>query len=79
MRRIKPAYDYRDCGIELCEPYKSKRYNIYDAKTTIGLNAPGGGFCNRTIIKAISYVPSLSTVYHVSRTTCDWPLLYNSI
>lgn len=54
---ISPAYDHRQYDSEFCEPCKGGRYNICDASATIGLNAPGGGFCDRTVVKAMNCVP----------------------
>ncbi|KAL7757100.1 hypothetical protein ACKLNR_014093 [Fusarium oxysporum f. sp. zingiberi] len=54
---ISPAYDHRHYGTEFCEPCKNERFNICDASATIGLNAPGGGFCNKTVVKAMNCIP----------------------
>lgn len=59
---ISPAYDHRHHGSEFCNPCKSKQYNICDASATIGLNAPGGGFSDRTVVKAMNCIPLPSTV-----------------
>ncbi|KAH6867522.1 chaperonin 10-like protein [Thelonectria olida] len=59
---ISPAYDHRHYETEFCEPCKNKQYNICDASATIGLNAPGGGFCDETVVKARNCVPLPSNV-----------------
>lgn len=40
----------------------SGKFNICDASATIGLNAPGGGFSDRTIVKAMNCIPLPETV-----------------
>ncbi|KAJ4243825.1 hypothetical protein NW762_014702 [Fusarium torreyae] len=54
---ISPAYDHRHYGTEFCGPCKNERFNICDASATVGLNAPGGGFCNETVVKAMNCIP----------------------
>ncbi|CAG7935847.1 unnamed protein product [Penicillium olsonii] len=59
---ISPAYDHRHHGSKFCGPCEDEKYNICDASATIGLNAPGGGFCDQTVVKAINCVPLPSNV-----------------
>lgn len=59
---ISPAYDHRHYETEYCEPCKNGKYNICDASATIGLNAPGGGFCDETVVRARNCVPLPSNV-----------------
>ncbi|KAL3459055.1 chaperonin 10-like protein [Aspergillus heterothallicus] len=65
---ISPAYDHRHHhhhhhgSSAFCEPCKSGKFNICDASATIGLNAPGGGFSDRTIVKAMNCIPLPETV-----------------
>ncbi|CAG8938056.1 unnamed protein product [Penicillium salamii] len=53
---ISPAYDHRHHGSKLCEPCENEMFNICNASATIGLNAPGGGFCDRTVVKAMNCI-----------------------
>lgn len=53
---ISPAYDRRHHGTEFCEPCKGGKYNICDATATVGLNAPGGGLCSQTVVKAMNCI-----------------------
>lgn len=59
---ISPAYDHRHHGSKLCGSCMDERYNICDASATIGLNAPGGGFSDRTVVKAMNCVALPSNV-----------------
>lgn len=59
---ISPAYNHHHYRSEFCEPCKRGRYNICDASATIGLNAPGGGFCESTVVKAMNCIPLPPTV-----------------
>lgn len=49
---ISPAYDHRHYDTKFCEPCKNAKFNVCDASATIGLNAPGGGFCDETVVRA---------------------------
>ena len=51
---INPGLDHRHYQAELCGMCKEGRYNICDAMTTYGLNAPGGGFCEEIVVKAMN-------------------------
>ncbi|KAE8143816.1 chaperonin 10-like protein [Aspergillus pseudotamarii] len=59
---ISPAYDHRHHGSQFCGPCKDERYNICDASATIGLNAPGGGFCDQTVVKDMNCIALPSNV-----------------
>ncbi|KAL2839858.1 chaperonin 10-like protein [Aspergillus pseudodeflectus] len=64
---ISPAYNhhsrhYGSNSEEFCEPCRSGRYNICDASATIGLNAPGGGLSERTVVRAVNCIPLPASV-----------------
>ncbi|KAH8656257.1 chaperonin 10-like protein [Ilyonectria robusta] len=51
---VNPGLDHRHYQAELCGMCKEGRYNTCDAMTTYGLNAPGGGFCEEIVVKAMN-------------------------
>jgi (R,R)-butanediol dehydrogenase/meso-butanediol dehydrogenase/diacetyl reductase len=51
---VNPACDHRHYGTEPCSPCKDKQYNICDGTTTYGLSAPGGGFSDEIVVKALN-------------------------
>ncbi|KAH7177041.1 chaperonin 10-like protein [Dactylonectria macrodidyma] len=59
---ISPAYDHRHYDTEFCEPCQNEKYNICDAAATVGLNAPGGGFCDQTVVRARNCIALPSNV-----------------
>ena len=59
---VNPACDHRHYGIEPCNPCKDKNYNICDATATYGLAAPGGGFCEESVVNAMNCIPIPSNV-----------------
>ncbi|CAM1510725.1 Fc.00g034080.m01.CDS01 [Cosmosporella sp. VM-42] len=51
---VNPGLDHRHYQAGSCSMCKEGRYNICDAMTTYGLNAPGGGFCEEIVVKAMN-------------------------
>ncbi|KAI5240343.1 GroES-like protein [Aureobasidium subglaciale] len=51
---VNPACDHRHYASEHCDPCRNGHYNICDATATYGLSAPGGGFSQEIVVKAIN-------------------------
>ncbi|EEU38100.1 uncharacterized protein NECHADRAFT_5758, partial [Fusarium vanettenii 77-13-4] len=54
---VNPAWDHRHYGADPCGPCKRGRFNTCDDMTTYGLGAPGGGFCEEVVVKAMNCIP----------------------
>lgn len=59
---ISPAQHHRHYGTPPCRPCTEHRYNVCDATSTIGLNAPGGGFSDQTVVEAANCIALPSNV-----------------
>ncbi|KAL2027621.1 hypothetical protein VTO58DRAFT_110309 [Aureobasidium pullulans] len=51
---VNPACDHRHYDAEHCNPCQNGQYNICDSTATYGLSAPGGGFSEQIVVKAIN-------------------------
>lgn len=51
---VNPALDHRHYEVELCSMCKEGKYNTCNATSTYGLSAPGGGFCEEIVVRALS-------------------------
>lgn len=54
---VNPAMDERHLGMTSCSPCKTGCHNICKRSVTYGLSAEGGGFCEQSVVKAISCIP----------------------
>lgn len=53
---VNPAMDERHHGLDACNMCLSGKYNICGTSTTYGLSAPGGGFSDEIVIKALNCI-----------------------
>jgi (R,R)-butanediol dehydrogenase / meso-butanediol dehydrogenase / diacetyl reductase len=59
---VNPAMDERHLGMPSCSPCKTGCFNICKRSVTYGLSAEGGGFCEQSVVKAISCIPLPNSV-----------------